>query len=351
MKNNNFLVEYNNIADKEGFLYDKSQRSIVEDLFPQFEMDLTGGIFRKVFLKSKKKGIYMHGSPGTGKSMLMKLFFDNITIKTKKYLHFSTFMRSTHEIMHELKKKKVSEPITELVKKLEIKKGLLCIDELYISDITDAMLFQGIYEYLLKTDAFFFITSNREPDDLYKDGLKRDLFMPTIELLKQKLSLISLDSDSDYRKQEIKDKNSRFFFGKGGYKNLNNAFKNLIDQNNTTEITLTFKKRNLVVKTSYKKIAFFTFDELFVDNLSYVDYQTLMQHFDTIFISDIPQLSPQEYNEAIRFISFIDIVYENNIALFCSFSVSITQIYKSGKNHFEFQRTISRLHELMSKNY
>jgi len=305
------------------------------------------------------RGIYIWGEVGRGKSMLMDLFFNSLENKHKLRVHFHAFMKDFHKSLDQWRKKhkdkdSAADPIPQLAKEISKKYQVICFDELQVTNIADAMMLYRLFDSLLGYGTYLFITSNRIPSDLYKDGLQREHFLPCIKLLKSELEVFELNNFKDYRLDKIKSLKQRYFAP------INSSNDNKIDkiiQDLTGHEELGFNdvyvdnSRSLKAVRSYGGVAVFTFKELCEVPYGAIDYIALCNHFNTIVIKHIPDLSPANHNEALRFITLVDCMYENKTKLICSAASKPELLYNSGKNAFEFQRTISRLNEMLSDEY
>ncbi len=314
-------------------------------------------IIIKTLLSKKKlpKGIYLYGGVGTGKSMLVNLFFESLSTEKKQKIHFHSFMLEVHHHLYNLKKTQSNVDLLKYIAKyIKEKYDVLYIDELYISDITDAMIIGKLFRELISQNVIIIITSNFAPEELYKDGLQRESFLPFIKLINNELEIIKIDSDHDYRIGKLKSVEAIYYV----YQEAMDSQKFILDSfiklsNNTPakNYLLKCEGRELLCPITALDCAVFSFDQLCRAPLSSVDYIAICEKFNIIIISEIPELSSEEHNEARRFIKLVDVIYEFKRLLICSARVEIDSIYKKGKWDFEFTRTASRLHEMQSADY
>ena len=253
--------------------------------------------------------------------------------------------------MNKLEKQK--DPLKKIAKELCEESWLLCFDEFQVSDIADAMILGKLFEYLFEEGAVVIATSNRHPDDLYKHGLQRESFLPFIKMFKEKLEVVELGSSTDYRLRHIKQLSTTYFtpLGEKADKFIKESFTELTAGGRSEKITLRVQGREVEVKKSYGDVAQFSFSELCEQPLGAADYIEIAREFSTIIIFDIPKLSKEKRNEAKRFVTLIDQLYEHKVKLICSAEVKADKLYKKGDGSFEFERTSSRLIEMQSDEY
>lgn len=307
------------------------------------------------------QGLYIFGAVGRGKSMLMDLFFDTAPVPRahKRRVHFHAFMIEVHQRLHAWRKRtkgEESDPIPKLAEEIAAETWLLCFDEFQVSNIADAAILGRLFAALFDDGVVVVATSNRAPDDLYLGGLQRELFLPFIALMKERLDIIELEGGVDYRLLRLK--------GLPVYHQplttaaaaaLDSAFATLTengdDAGHATPCTLAVQGRQVSVPLAAKGVARFTFAELCARPLGPADYLALATHFHTLIVAGIPRLGPERRNEAIRFMTLIDALYEHKANLICSAEVPPAALYIEGDFAFEFQRTVSRLQEMQSEAY
>lgn len=312
------------------------------------------------------KGLYLWGGVGRGKSMLMDLFFANADLEHKRRVHFHDFMQETHAFINEWKKMTSGQrrktgwtvrggnddPIPPAAKKIAASAELLCFDEFQVTDIADAMLLGRLFQHLLERDVVVVATSNRHPDDLYKNGINRQLFLPFIDLVKEALQVHEIRSDRDYRLERLTA--APVYYSPLGYaadKAMDDAWARLTSGAEPHGTHLTVQGRELRIPAAAAGVARLSFDELCNRPLGPADYLTLARHFNTVLINRVPVLVPNNRDAARRFVTLIDALYEARAKVLMSAEAEPDKLYKSGDGAFEFERTASRLYEMRSADY
>jgi cell division protein ZapE len=306
------------------------------------------------------QGLYIYGAVGRGKSMLMDLFFASAPVPAehKRRVHFHAFMLEVHQRLHawrERTKGAESDPIPKLAGEIAAETWLLCFDEFQVTNIADAAILGRLFATLFEDGVVVVATSNRPPDDLYLGGLQRELFLPFIALMKERLDVIALDGGVDYRLLRLRGRPVYYQpLNAASAKALDAAFATLTengDDGAPAPCTLTVQGRKLQVPLAAKGVARFTFAELCARPLGAADYIALATHFHTLVIEGIPRLDRDRHNEAVRFTILVDALYEHKCNLICSAAVAPEALYPEGDFSFEFHRTVSRLLEMQSDAY
>jgi len=302
------------------------------------------------------RGLYLHGEVGRGKTMLMDLFFTAAPITGKRRVHFHAFMDEIHTGMAAFRKSakgKDADPVEAVVKPI-IKSGLrlLCLDEMHVHDITNAMLLSRLFAKLFGAGVTLVATSNVVPDDLYKDGLNRQLFLPFIALLKQHVTVAALPAAQDYRRLKFAGQQV-YAFGTGPAvrADMDRLWQRITGGEPAAPGTVESTGRSIAVPLTALGAARFGFADLCEKPLGSRDFVRIAHRFDSIIIDDVPQMDRTMSNAAKRFILLIDTLYDRGVKLGASFAVPLDQLGQDDRTAFEFQRTVSRLIEMQSEDY
>lgn len=299
------------------------------------------------------KGLYIHGDVGRGKSMLMDLFYNQCPIKEKRRVHFHAFMLESHRFMHRWRAEHEGDPIGPLAGHIRASALLLCVDEFQVSDVADAMILGRLFGLLFELGVVVVATSNRHPDDLYRNGLQRERFVPFIDLLKKHNELIELAGPQDYRLMHMRSLSTTYFtpLGASAKAFIRRSFDELTQGAPEATSSLQVNGREIKLGAVSGDVAMASFSELCESALGAADYKELACDFSTLIVSDIPRLTADECNEAKRFATLVDVMYEHKAKLICTAAAPREQLYIEGKGAFEFQRTVSRLIEMQGERY
>lgn len=311
------------------------------------------GLFAGLFAKpvTPPKGLYLWGGVGRGKSMLMDLFCAHLNITQKRRVHFHAFMQEIHHAMHEARKGGVDDAIAPVAAAISRDVRLLAFDEMQITDITDAMIVGRLFEKLLAAGVVIVTTSNRPPEDLYKDGLSRALFLPFIAMLRERLEVEEIASPNDYRQHRLTGAQV-YFHPAGKAKDAINAiWRDLTGGGSGEPLRLPVNGRETILPRFANGIGRASFWELCANPLGPADFLAIASAVRVLILEDVPQLSSSNYNEAKRFVILIDALYEAKTKLICSAADEPERLYIEGSGSFEFERTASRLREMQAADW
>jgi len=307
------------------------------------------GLFRKT--PEPPKGLYLWGGVGRGKSMLMDLFANNLGDIPARRVHFHAFMQEIHTAMHEARKTGVDDAIAPVAKAVSSSVRLLAFDEMQITDITDAMIVGRLFQALFADGVVVITTSNRVPDDLYKHGLNRNLFVPFIEMIKDKMVVHELASPTDYRQDRLAGSPVYFTPVNADSRAQMNAVWDDLTGGEAGPLTLRVKGRDVVIPRFRNGVGRAKFHALCGQPLGPADYLALADAVKVLMLDDIPSLGRTNFNEAKRFVTLIDALYEARVRLICSAAAKPEMLYLEGEGTFEFERTASRLREMQSEDW
>ncbi len=327
-----------------------------EAVLPEFDRIRTAlltptkkGLFRKA--PEPPRGLYLWGGVGRGKSMLMDLFVSHLDGIAVRRVHFHAFMQEIHAAMHEARKTGVDDAIAPVARDVAASVRLLAFDEMQITDITDAMIVGRLFEALFADGVVVITTSNRVPDDLYKHGLNRDLFVPFIELIKERMVVHELASPTDYRQDRLAGSPTYFTPVNTESRAAMDAVWNDLAGGPAGPLTLRVKGRDVVLPMFRNGIARAGFHALCGQPLGPADYLAVADAVRVLMLDDIPALGRSNFNEAKRFVTLIDALYEARVRLICSAAAKPEMLYLEGEGTFEFERTASRLREMQSDDW
>lgn len=316
--------------------------------------------------KPAPRGLYLWGGVGRGKSMLMDLFVETAPVASKRRAHFHEFMQEVHARIGRWRsltpgqrrrqpehvRGAGEDPIPPVARGLAGEARLLAFDEFHVTDIADAMILGRLFERLFAEGVTVVATSNRHPDDLYRDGINRQLFLPFIDLLKTRLDVMELDGGVDHRLRQLEAAPVYYApLGAEADHAMDQAWDRLTSGAVPQRCTLDVQGRQLVVEREIAGVARFSFAELCARPLGPADYLALAERFHTVLLDRVPKLSPDKRNEAKRFVTLIDALYEARTKLVMSADAEPDDLYPAGDGAFEFERTASRLMEMRTHDY
>ncbi|MFL6732715.1 MAG: cell division protein ZapE [Sphingomicrobium sp.] len=318
------------------------------------------GMFSRLFgpKSDATSGVYLWGGVGRGKSMLMDLAFDQIDIRPRRRVHFHEFMLETHARLRTARQKKEGDPIDPVAEAIAEEAKLLCFDEMQVTNPADAMILSRLFGKLLERGMKVVTTSNRPPRDLYKSGLNRELFIPFIELIEQKMLVVEVNGPTDYRLDRLTGVEVWHVpNGPRATADLSRAFFQLTDYPVEDRAKVPSEDidvgggRTLHVPKSLKGVAVFSFRRLCGEPRGAADYLAIARRYHTVIIVGIPVMTREMRNEAARFVTLIDALYEHKVKLLAAADAEPEKLYPQGDGSFEFQRTVSRLEEMRSAEY
>jgi cell division protein ZapE len=284
--------------------------------------------------------------------MLMDMFFEHVDFGPKRRVHFHEFMSQTHDRIAAARKQVTGDPIPAVASEIVRESRLLCFDELHVTDIADAMILGRLFKSMFEDGTVIVATSNARPRELYRNGLNRNLFVPFIAMIEERMEVVEMDSAEDYRLQKLAGR--QLFFtpaDAAARRQMDSIFEDLTGRKTGETIELAVKGRRVVVPQAADGVARFSFDDLCARPLGANDYLAIARQFHTVMIDEIPALSAAKRNEARRFVNLIDTLYDQRVGLVASAETEVDGIYREGDGVFFFERTMSRLIEMRSESY
>ncbi len=336
---------------------DRAQREVVAELdllYRSLSQDKAG-----LFKSSKPpKGVYLWGGVGRGKSMLMQLFYDDVPVKNKRRVHFHAFMQEVHNRIHLIRKDSQrgssgADPVIMLAKDIAAETSLLCFDELQATDVADATLLYRLFLQLFEAGVVIVSTSNHPPASLYTGGVQRERFAKFIALIEEHMNVVALSSPQDYRQRQMQAIHQSYVFPLGVHAEafIDTVINRLCMDARPKTGMISVKGREIKFTLYDDSVGRFTFQELCGKALGPADYLEFCRKLDTVILTGIPKLSPELRNEAKRFVTLIDALYEHKVKLLATAAVAPEALYSEGDGAFEFQRTVSRLKEMQSAQW
>jgi cell division protein ZapE len=339
--------------------FDALSRALAEHRMARKSSPL-GWLFGRRAAPEPPRGLYVWGSVGRGKTMLMDLFFESLPVRRKRRVHFHAFMADVHERIHahrQAVKQGVAsgdDPIAPTAAALAEEAWVLCFDEFAVSDIADAMILGRLFTALFRHGVVVVATSNVEPERLYEGGLNRALFLPFIALLQERMEVVRLDARTDFRLEKLAGSLVYHVPADAAASGaLDDTFRRLSGRVKGERVSLTVKGHPVVIPQAAGGVARASFDQLCRQPLGAADYLAIARDFHTLILDGIPRLNSAERNEAKRFITLIDALYDHHVKLVASAEAEPPELYKAeeGREAFEFDRTVSRLIEMRSEEY
>lgn len=344
---------------KDGYQDDPLQRHVLgifESLIRAFTANNNG--LDKLFKRktNRGRGVYLWGGVGGGKSMLMDLFYRQAPVERKTRIHFHAFMQDVHSRIHRIRKegsrgKSGADPVIVLAQQLAEETALLCFDELQATDVADATLLYRLFSVLFEAGVVVVGTSNHPPSSLYTGGVQRERFDKFITLIEEHMEVVPLSSPRDYRHSKMQAMRQAYVYPLGAEADrfVADALYQLCMNAHPKTGTISVKGRDIGFTLFDDSIGKFTFGELCGTALGPADYLEFARRLDTVILTGIPKLPPEKRNEARRFVTLIDALYEHKVKLLATAAVPPEEIYSDGDGAFEFQRTVSRLKEMQSE--
>ena len=347
----NLEEKFRSFCNSKNLEINKNQITTIQILEDFYNKNFHSSIFNIFKKENYKKGFYLQGGVGVGKTMILDFFYDLIS-KKKLRLHFNEFMLNFHDFVHENKNKEDENIINLFVKDLKSKALLIYFDEFQVTNIVDAMILGKLFDKIFSENIKIIVTSNIKISDLYKDGLQRDQFKPFIEIMKKKTVEHELIIEDDYRKSK-ENQNDRYFSPLNQESNfkMNKFFRIISKDKRKTTQSLDIKGREFLIKEFYEGVVRLTFDELCDKNLGAEDYLEIAKVSKFMVIDKIPKFDDINSNQQQRFITLIDIVYDKKIPIAVTAEQNLDEMTSSKSLKEPFNRTISRLYELTSSNF
>jgi cell division protein ZapE len=328
-------------VEQHALHYDSAQISAVEQL--QTVLD------NLINQQKNCSSLYIFGDVGRGKSMLMDLFYEACPLTQKRRVFFHAFMLEVHAFIHE----RQENTIEILAKKIRAANVLLCFDEFHVTDIADAMILKRLFSRLFELKTVIVLTSNRHPDDLYRGGVQKDQLFALTHLLQNHTDIVELKAKTDYRLSYSPATKNNYYFPLDANASyfVQQNYQHLTDSADKQSGVLRLLGREVFLSAVYKDVALLSFAELCHQPLGSADYLQIAQQFNTLIVTDIPRLTAEKRNEAKRFVTLIDALYEHKVQFICTAEVPAQALYTEGDGAFEFKRTVSRLIEMQSARY
>lgn len=353
------LERYQQDLKREDFTADQAQlqavnrlQRVYDDLMTRHKRNERGSNFlrRMSFRNSEPvQGLYMWGGVGRGKTYLMDVFYDSLPFDNKIRTHFHRFMRDVHHELTALSGEK--NPLKLVAANIAKKAQVICFDEFFVSDISDAMILAGLFEELFRREIVLIATSNIEPDGLYKDGLQRARFLPAIAMLKQRSEVLNVDGGTDYRLRALEQAELYHSpLDDTAHESLAASFLSLAPDEIEYDTKIEIEGRYIDVHALGDDIVWFEFEAICDGPRSQHDYIEIAKEYHAVLVANVPVFTSKD-DQARRFINLVDEFYDRRVKLIVSAAAGIDSLYEKGRLSFEFERTQSRLLEMQSKDY
>ena len=348
---NTFEKKFVNYCNEQELEVNTNQVDVIKKLEQYFQKNFKSFFFKFFSKQSLKKGFYLYGDVGVGKTMILNFFFNQVDEK-KIRQHFNEFMLRFHDFVHEQKEKNSENVINQFVQNLKSKASLIYFDEFQVTNIVDAMILGKLFDQIFKEDIKIMVTSNTKISELYKDGLQRDQFKPFIKIMEDQSIEHELKIEDDYRKSNDNQK-QRYFYPLNQEINfkINKFFRTITKDKKQSSMTINVKGRDFIIRNYYDGIVRFNFNELCDQNLGAEDYLEIIKNCKFIVIDQIPQFNDTNSNQQQRFITLLDVIYDKNIPIAVTTNQNLDEFTSSRLLEKPFKRTISRLYELTSIEY
>ena len=336
----NVIDQYKSFVENNFIKSNRSQLEVLKKIDTIWNKNKKTNFFSNT---NKKYGIYLFGKVGTGKTFLLNLFYQNSKVGTK--IHFNNLMIKIHYVIKNSSSK--DEAIENYIKNLGKKFKILFIDEMHIFNIVDALIIKKIFFFMSKYRIFLIISSNFHPDDLYKNGLQRNDFLPFIDLIKKNYEIINININTDYRRETLNQSKTYFSpINQETNDEFNKLFNRFVDNSHITTMSIKSNSREIIFNKCSSNILMTEFDQICEDNLSHLDYNNIAKKFKLIFLNNVPEFNQEKKDSCRRFISLIDMLYENNCSIVILASKPINSLNNINTLAEEFKRTASRLYEM-----
>lgn len=356
---------YESDLRQPGFVHDPAQEAVVghlQDLYERLTARHGRGGSRSPWRRLRgafaartrepERGLYLWGGVGRGKTYLMDIFFESLPFETKMRAHFHRFMRRIHQELKSLAGR--SDPLEEVAERLSREAHIICFDEFFVSDITDAMILGKLLDALFRRGVTLVTTSNIVPKQLYKDGLQRERFLPAIDLLERYTEVVHVDSPVDYRLRALE--RAELYHSpldEQADRSLERSFLSLAPEQTSVHesVDLEIEGRPIRARRVTEDVVWFDFPAICDGPRSQNDYIELAREYHAVLISNVPTFGPSNDDQARRFINLVDEFYDRNVKVVLSAAQPLGSLYQGGRLKFEFERTQSRLLEMQSHDY